>query len=65
MIFFQGDYASLSQKIDERLDNPRKREYDLSEYDWKQIAERVSDIYDEVARLSGPPRKADKEGKKL
>lgn len=46
--FVKGDYQELSRKIDEKLNRPGTREYDLSEYDWEQIANRVSGIYEEV-----------------
>lgn len=47
--FSKGDFETLRAKIDGKLGDPKYRDYDLSEYDWKQIAERVSDIYDEVS----------------
>ena len=48
--FVRGDYKSLSKKIDKKLIEPMKREYDLSEYDWNRIADYMSDIYDEVTK---------------
>ena len=46
--FPKGDFEALGTKIDEKLSKPKFRDYDLSEYDWKQIADRVSDIYADV-----------------
>ena len=46
--FPKGDFEALGTKIDEKLSNPKSRDYDLSEYSWRQIAERVSDIYAEI-----------------
>lgn len=47
--FPKGDFEVLAKKIDDKLRNPKFRDYDLSEYDWKQIADRISGIYDEVS----------------
>ena len=44
--FARGDYKALSRKIDEKLNKPKRRKYDLMEYDWNLIANRVSKIYD-------------------
>lgn len=46
--FERGDYMTLSNKISERLESPRKREYKLDDYDWHRIAGQVSAIFDEV-----------------
>lgn len=47
--FKAGDYEQLADKISERLKNIRKRKYDLSKYDWNDIAETMSDIFHKVA----------------
>lgn len=46
--FPKGDFETLGVRIDEKLSEPKSRDYDLKEYDWKQIANRVSDIYADV-----------------
>ena len=43
--FPRGDFETLGTKIDEKLSKPEYRDYDLSEYDWRQIANRVLEIY--------------------
>lgn len=45
-----GDYKQLAGKISNRVQNVRKRKYDLSKYDWDVIAEEMSTIFHEVAR---------------
>ncbi len=50
--FPKGDYQTLNKRIDEKLNERKKRDYDLKEYDWERIAERVSVIYDEVISKS-------------
>ena len=47
--FPKGDYETLGVRIDEKLNEPKSIDYDLSKYDWKQIAERVSKIYYELS----------------
>ncbi len=51
--FPKGDYKLLGQKIEERLQNPQNRTYDLSAFDWNKVAEQVSMIFDEVTRSGG------------
>lgn len=46
--FPSGDFESLGKKMEVKLGEKRTREYDLSEYDWEQIAGKLSHIYDEV-----------------
>ena len=48
--FPQGDYKTLSKKISERVKNSKIREYDLSEYDWNKIADKISNIFHEMIR---------------
>ena len=50
--FSKGDFETLGTKIDKKLCAPKSRDYDLSEYDWKQIANGVSDIYAEIVLRS-------------
>ena len=46
--FPKGDYKSLGKKIDKKLSEHNSRDYELSEYDWNQISDRLSKIYDEL-----------------
>jgi len=48
--FVKGDYKALAEKISQRTKELKKRNYDLSKYDWNEIAETMSDIFHEVAR---------------
>ena len=50
--FLKGDFETLGAKIDKKLCTPKSRDYDLNEYDWKQIANGVSDIYAEIVLRS-------------
>lgn len=45
-----GNYKALASKISQRISNPRKREYELSKYDWNKISETMSDLFLELAR---------------
>lgn len=45
-----GNFTQLSDKISNRVQNVKKRKYDLSKYDWDVIAEEMSTIFHEVAR---------------
>ncbi len=47
--FKTGDFEELADKITKRIKNIRDREYDLSNYDWKKIADTTSDIIHEAA----------------
>lgn len=47
--FEKGNYKALSKKITEKLKAPKKRKYDLREYDWNKIANTMSDVIHEVA----------------
>lgn len=44
--FFKvGDVESLQRKIAQKLGSPQKRIYDLSAYDWDNIADRTLEVY--------------------
>lgn len=45
-----GDYKTLSLLITERIIKMNKRTYDLKKYDWKKIADSVSDVFYETVR---------------
>lgn len=47
--FARGNYESLAKKISQRTKEPKKRNYDLSKYDWNEVAETMSDVFHEVA----------------
>lgn len=47
--FERGNHEILGQKISTRLQNPKRRQYDLSEFDWKEVAKTMSNIFHEVA----------------
>lgn len=47
--FERGSYKELGKKITQRLQNVKNRKYDLSKYDWNEVAETMSDIFHEVA----------------
>lgn len=46
--FAASDISALSRKMEERIANPRTRNYDLSEFDWDVISRRVTDVFDDV-----------------
>ncbi len=46
--FPKGNYKELSQKITERLVSPKKREYELKEFDWNTVANKTIVAYKEV-----------------
>lgn len=46
--FKVDDWQSLSQKIKEKIDNPKSRKYKLDEYDWNAIAKKTSDLYFQI-----------------
>lgn len=43
--FSKGDFKRLSQGIMDRVKNPKKRNYELSEFNWNNIAQSVEDVY--------------------
>ncbi len=46
--FFQkGDPRDCARVLERKLRNPRKRTYDLREFDWQTIGRRVVDVYKE------------------
>lgn len=47
--FTKGNDVALKEKISERLANPKKRKYDLKEYDWDVVASETENIYNEVS----------------
>ena len=49
--FEKGNHEVLGQKISTRLQKPKSRQYDLSEYDWKEVAKTMSNIFHEVAEV--------------
>lgn len=46
--FPRGDYQALSEKISGRLKEPKRREYDLKDYNWDAVARETVDVYREV-----------------
>lgn len=50
--FSKGNYKQLSQKIINKLETQRKREYELLQFDWYVIANAVRDVYCE-AKIEG------------
>lgn len=46
--FSRGDADILSKKITDKLIAPRKREYELKEYNWDVVAKETVDVYKEV-----------------
>lgn len=48
--FPRGDYKALSEKISKRLKQPRKKQYDLKDYNWDVVAKETVDVYREVIR---------------
>lgn len=49
--FERGNYEVLGYKISTRLQNPKRRQYELNEYDWKEVAKTMSNIFHEVAEV--------------
>ena len=48
--FERGNYKMLADKITYRIVNQKQRNYDLTQYDWKHIAEEMSSIYEQIVR---------------
>ncbi len=48
--FTRGDHEELGKKIGIKLGKQDPRQYELTEFDWKQVAMRVSKIYKEIKR---------------
>ena len=47
--YFQcGNLEELSEKITEKIKPIKRRKYNLSEYDWKRVAKKMSSIFREV-----------------
>ena len=46
--FCVGDADDLANRIKEKLQFPRLREHDLSEYDWKSISKQVFGLFEEI-----------------
>lgn len=40
-----GDVAALSRQLSEKIKQPAKREYDLSDYEWQRVANQLADIF--------------------
>ncbi len=49
--FRKGDSADCARVIAEKLRAPRRREYDLAEFDWQIIGKRIVGIYEEVMKV--------------
>lgn len=43
-----GDTDTLAEKLSERLISPEKKDYDSSEFDWDNVAERTESVYKDV-----------------
>ena len=48
--FERGNSEMLAGKISERVKDMKKRSYDLSKYDWDEVADTMSNIFHEVVR---------------
>lgn len=46
--FEKDNYYELSKKIEKRIENARRRTYDLKEYDWNEVANCMSNVFNEV-----------------
>lgn len=46
--FERGNYELLATKISERVNNMKKRSYDLSKYNWDEVTVTMSNIFHEV-----------------
>ncbi len=49
--FPKGNAEACARVIVEKLRTPRRRDYDLTEFDWQSIGNRVVGIYKEVTRV--------------
>lgn len=49
--FERGNSEMLAGKITERVKDMKKRTYDLSKYDWDEVADIMSNIFHEVSRV--------------
>jgi glycosyltransferase involved in cell wall biosynthesis len=49
--FEKGNTDMLSQKISEKVVNHKKMQYELSDFDWAKISDKVSEVYDSVKLL--------------
>ncbi len=48
--FHPGDPSDCARVMREKLKSPRKRDYDLSAFDWNSIGNRMVEIYKEVTK---------------
>ncbi len=46
--FPAGDYETLGKKMEERLKMPKSRDYNMLKYNWNQIAEQTSKVFNEL-----------------
>lgn len=48
--FKLGDYRDLAEKISSKIKENKKKKYDLSKYNWVNIADKMSSIFHEVVK---------------
>jgi len=48
--FPRGEYKALSEMISVRLKQPRKRKYELKDYNWNTVAKETVEVYRKVIR---------------